>query len=148
MLESKFNADEVIEAGHPPVARGVVCVDFDGTIFPFGDMRVSGEPIEGAADAVRALKAAGYTIVIFSSRFSRAWHDHEGWDHNLAMNEQTEIVYEALRKHNIPWDEMTAQKIPAVAYFDDKAYRAAGDRGLSRAVSLFLYEEGQRVGRF
>jgi hypothetical protein len=138
MLESKFNADEVIEAGHPPVAKGIVLVDFDGTIFPFGDMEVSGEPKEGAAEAVRELKRRGYTVVIFSSRFSRTWHEHEGWDHNLALYEQTDIVVSALEKWDIPWDEMTAEKIPAQAYFDDMAYRAAGPTGLRDAVKEFL----------
>ena len=140
MLESKHNAKEVIEAGHPPVARGIVCVDFDGTIFPFGDISVTGEPIEGAAEAVRTLKSLGYTIVIFSSRFSKSWHDHEGWDHAEAMEEQLHLVRAALLIYGIPWDRMTAEKIPAVAYFDDKAYRAAGPRGLQRAVEEFLGE--------
>jgi hypothetical protein len=145
MLTSKFDQQEVIDAGHPPVAKGIVCVDFDGTIFPFGDMFGAGDPIEGAANAVRALKAEGYTIVIFSSRFSKAWHDHEGWSHADAMEEQTHYVVNALNAHGIPWDRLTAEKIPAMAYFDDKAYRAEGPNGLARAVSLFLFAENERV---
>lgn len=141
MLTSKFDQQEVIDAGHPPVAKGIVCVDFDGTIFPFGSMFGMGEPIEGAAEAVRALKEEGYTIVIFSSRFSKAWHDHEGWPHADALEEQTEYVVNALNAHRIPWDRLTADKVPAMAYFDDKAYRAAGPKGLARAVSLFLNDE-------
>lgn len=143
MLESKFSADEVIAAGHPPVARGIVCVDFDGTIFPFGQMDVSGVmPIRGAAEAVRTLKARGYTIVIYSSRFSRQWHEHEGWDHEEAMDEQLLLVQQALDAYDIPYDRFEAEKIPAVAYFDDKAWRAAGPYGLSIAVADFLREEG------
>ena len=138
MLTSRFSPSEVIEAGHPPVAKGIVCVDFDGTIFPFGDMRISGDPIPGAAEAVRSLKAEGYTIVIFTSRLSKAWHDHEGWDHEEALNEQISLVHEALVENDIPYDRMTAEKIPAVAYFDDKAWRAAGEYGLFNAVQSFL----------
>lgn len=143
MLTSRFNPKEVIEAGHPPVARGVVCVDFDGTIFPFGRMDVTGvHPIDGAAEAVRALKNRGYTIVIFSSRFSKAWHDHEGWDHDQAMIEQTALVSSALKAHGIPFDRMTAEKVPAIAYFDDKAWRAEQTTGgLVGAVEDFLLEE-------
>jgi hypothetical protein len=142
MQASRFNADEVIAAGHPPVAAGTVCVDFDGTIFPFGQLDVSGvQPIRGAADAVRLLKWKGYRIVIFSSRFSRAWHEHEGWDHEQATQEQKALVAKALAAHDIPWDDMTAEKIPALAYFDDKAYRAEGYAGLYFGVSEFLHDE-------
>lgn len=148
MLQSRFNADEVIEAGHPPVAKGIVCVDFDGTIFPFGQMDVSGvEPIEGAANAVRSLKAAGFTIVIYSSRFSRQWHEHEGWDHEEAMTEQLQLVKNALDAYDIPYDRFESEKIPAVAYFDDKAYRAAGPYGLAIAVESFFQSEVNRNGR-
>lgn len=142
MLTSKFNDAEVIEAGHPPVAKGIVCVDFDGTIFPFGQMDVSGtQPMAGAAEAVRALKKAGYTIVIFTSRLSRTWHNSENWDHRTAETEQTELVRNALEAYDIPWDDMTAEKIPAVAYFDDKAWRAEGPSGLALAVNQFLIQE-------
>lgn len=142
MLTSRFDPAEVIADGHPPVAKGIVCVDFDGTIFPFGQMDVEDtEPIAGAAEAVRTLKSMGYQIVIFSSRFSRKWHEHEGWDHEQALDEQLRLVRAALMVWNIPWDRMTAEKIPAVAYFDDKAYRAAGPAGLLTAVQQFLQEE-------
>lgn len=145
MLTSKFDEKEVIEAGHPPVAKGIVCVDFDGTIFPFGQMNLEGvEPIPGAADAVRALKKAGFTIVIYSSRFSKSWHEHEGWDHETAMEEQVHLVSTALELWGIPWDRMTAEKIPAVAYFDDKAYRAEGLYGLEIAVTKFFHNEVNR----
>jgi hypothetical protein len=135
MQASRFNADEVIAAGHPPVAAGTVCVDFDGTIFPFG-----------AVSAVKQLKDRGYRIVIFSSRFSRTWHEHEGWDHEVALAEQKRLVAKALDAHGIPYDDMTAEKIPALAYFDDKAWRADGSAGLFLGVHDFLVDE-ERHGR-
>lgn len=143
MLTSRFDPNEVIADGHPPVAKGIVCVDFDGTIFPFGQMDVTNvEPIPGAAEAVRTLKGMGYQIVIFSSRFSKAWHDHEGWDHLEATAEQAKHVKSALDAWMIPYDRFTAEKIPAVAYFDDKAWRAdIVTGGLAGAVSDFLLEE-------
>ena len=138
MLTSRHNAQEVISAGYPPVAKGVVCVDFDGTIFPFGDMAATGPPIPGAVDAMIALKQAGYIIMIFSSRFSPTWHAHEGWDHEEAMDEQLGYLSDALQREGIPYDGFTAEKIPAQAYFDDKAYRAEGELGLWNAVQEFL----------
>lgn len=148
MLTSRFNPTEVIRDGHPPVARGVVCVDFDGTIFPFGQMDVTGvQPLRGAPEAVRALKEKGYRVVIFSSRFSKAWHEHEGWDHDVAMREQRALVASALAAYDIPWDDMTAEKIPALAYFDDKAWRVDEDNDLYESVADFLYSERERNGR-
>jgi len=141
MLQSRFNAEEVIDAGHPPVARGIVCVDFDGTIFPFGDFDASSPPIPGAVDAMIALREKGYTILIFSSRLSKAWHDHEGWPHEDAVREHVEYMKAALRRENIPYDGFAMEKIPAQAYFDDKAWRAEGDNGLWNAVNAFIADE-------
>lgn len=140
-MESRFNADEVIAAGHPPVAKGVVCVDFDGTIFPFGDFEASSPPIPGAVDAMIRLREAGYQIVIFSSRLSKVWHKHEGWDHDKAVHEHLEYMGAALKRENIPYDGFADEKIPAQAYFDDKAWRAEGDNGLWNAVGQFLGSE-------
>ncbi len=140
-MESRFDADEVIAAGHPPVAKGVVCVDFDGTIFPFGDFEASSPPIAGAVDAMKALQAAGYQILIYSSRVSKAWHDHEGWDHVQATYEHLQYMRDALDREGIPFDGFAFEKIPAQAYFDDKAWRAEGDNGLWNAVGQFLGSE-------
>lgn len=145
MLQSKHNSQEVLDAGHPPVANKRVCVDFDGTIYPFGLLMTPAAPIKGAAQAVQELKDMGYTIIIFTSRLSRAWHEHEGWDHEEAMKEQIEYITAALDRDGIPYDFITAEKVPAEAYFDDKAYRAAGDLGLMRAVSLFINAENSKV---
>ena len=44
-----------------------------------------------------------------------------------------------LDKHGIPYDGFTCDKIPAVAYFDDKAWRVpTGPFGLAWAVNEFL----------
>jgi hypothetical protein len=96
--------------------------------------------------AVKQLKDRGYRIVIFSSRFSRTWHEHEGWDHEVALAEQKRLVAKALDAHGIPYDDMTAEKIPALAYFDDKAWRADGSAGLFLGVHDFLVDE-ERHGR-
>jgi|SRR5688500_12557804 len=140
MLTSKFDMQEVIDAGHPPAAQRVVCVDFDGTIFPFGNIMGEGPPIPGAAEAVRALHKAGYRVVIFTSRLSKAWHVHEGWDHDEACAEQYEYMHRMLDKYKIPHDAFTAEKIPAEAYFDDKAFRCAGEWELKKSVREFLGE--------
>src|SRR2546426_154100 len=56
--------------GYSAIAHKTVCVDFDGTIIPWGPLMADARVFPGVGDAMRRLKAAGYTIAIFSSRFS------------------------------------------------------------------------------
>lgn len=103
--------------GYSPLAAGVACIDFDGTLFPFGELFAYNDPEPGAAEALRALKAAGWTIVIFTSRFSRRWITGEG----VSFAAQAGYVRHQLKAHNIPFDEITAEKVPAEVYIDDRA---------------------------
>jgi hydroxymethylpyrimidine pyrophosphatase-like HAD family hydrolase len=117
----RTNDAYAVANGHPPVARGVICVDFDATLFPWGKTLLSDDdPFEGAAETLRAFKEAGLTIVILTSRMSRSWHEHEGFSDD-EVAEQYEYVHKRLERHNIPFDRITAEKVPAIAYIDDKA---------------------------
>jgi len=107
--------------GHPPVAAGVVCVDFDGTIAPWGDLFGFPEPLPGARDFLIYLKDHGFTIVLFTSRLSTVWHAHEGRDPARGIFEQVEYLREYAERYDLPIDKVTAEKVPAVAYIDDKA---------------------------
>lgn len=107
--------------GHPPVAAGVVCVDFDGTISPWGDLFGFPKPLPGAVNFIRWLKKEGYTVVIFTSRLSSVWHAAEGRNPAKGIFEQVEYLQAYVRKYDIPVDSATAEKIPAIAYIDDKA---------------------------
>lgn len=95
----------------------MVCVDFDGTLYPFVGLMDAPRPVVGAVDAMRALRDAGFTIVIWTSRLSEAWLNSSGnrWD------EQHRYVTDLLRRDGIPYSYVTAEKVPAVAYIDDKA---------------------------
>lgn len=107
--------------GHPPVADGVVCVDFDGTIAPWGDLFGFPEPMKGAKEFLDYLRREGYTIVIFTSRLSTVWHNSEGRDPARGIMEQIEYLQEYFRRYDLTCDYATAEKIPAIAYIDDKA---------------------------
>lgn len=144
MLESKHDAQAVIDAGHPPVAAGTVLIDWDGVIQKFG-MLFEGGPQAGVVEAIKRLKAEGYRIIIFTSRLSKVWHDSEGWDHEKATAEQLDYMEKFMKLHDIPYDGFTSEKIPAVAYFDDKAWRAEGPLGLTMAVAMFLEHESAKV---
>lgn len=69
-----------------------------------------GEPINGAVDALKELKAKGYIIVIHTVRGDRPKHV-EDW----------------LRFYGIPFDLVTNIKVPALVYIDDRALRFNGN---------------------
>jgi hypothetical protein len=113
--------EKVKENGHPPVADGVVCVDFDGTIAPFGDLFGFPPPLPGARDFLLGLKARGFEVIIFTSRLSTVWHAHEGRDPAQGIFAQVAYLTEYFNRYDLPSDGVTAEKIPAIAYIDDKA---------------------------
>lgn len=126
---------------HPPSAEGVVLVDFDGTIFPWGHLSVDKAPFTMAGPALHLLREHGYRIIIFTSRLSPTWHRAEGRDPAVGILEQRALITEAMRRHRLPFHGITSEKIPAVLYLDDKAMRVNEDRDLLDAVGAFL-EEG------
>lgn len=111
----------------PPVGENVICVDFDGTLFEWGDLYEKMPPFQGAVQALRGFKNQGFEIVIFTSRLSPTWWESEGWDFRKAMVEQTAFIEKRLNDFGIPFDRITAEKVPAVAYIDDKAIEYTGE---------------------
>ena len=127
----------------PPSAAKVVCIDFDGTIAKWGGLHVFPAPLPGAAQALRELHDAGYTIVIFTSRLSPAWlaADYASFgfsspDEFGASNQR--YVEDYLDRHDIPFDDITAEKRAAEAYFDDRAVRVSQHSPLITQVRRFL----------
>jgi hypothetical protein len=107
--------------GHPPAADGVVCVDFDGTIAPWGDLFGFPAPLDGAVEFVNGLTDAGYTVYIFTSRLSAYWHMHEGRDPANGIFHQVRYLQEYCERYGLNVAGATAEKVPAIAYIDDKA---------------------------
>lgn len=112
-------AESVIAAGHPPIAEGVILIDFDGTIAPFGYLFSFPEPLPGAIESLRAYQEAGLRIVIFTSRLSPIWLESVG----QTPHQHLDYINEYLGRYGIEPYAITAQKVPAMAYIDDKAYR-------------------------
>ena len=109
---------------HPPIANGVVCVDFDGTIVPWGPLDANVLPKPSIVQAIRRLKDAGYHVVVFTSRLSPEWLMAEFPSSPLAGGiSQLNYVHKVLETAGIPFDRLTSEKVPAEVYFDDKAIR-------------------------
>lgn len=130
-----------MSAGHPRIADKVALVDFDGTMFPFGDLDGDLPPLPGTVTAMHLLKDRGYRVVIFTSRLSETWWESEGMHPREAYREQVSYIARQCRKYGIPFDDMTAEKIPAEVYFDDKARRVLPNDGwdLLSAVRTHLH---------
>lgn len=125
-------------ATHPPSAEGVVLVDFDNTLAPWGRLFSVTEFLPGAIDAMHLLKERGFRIGIFTSRLSPSWHVAEGRDPTWGPQQQRDYLEGLLIEHGIPFDFITAEKVPAVLMLDDKAMRVTEERPLLEAVRDFL----------
>ena len=110
-------------SNHPPIANKLVMVDFDGTIIPWGPLMQPRAPFDGVAEALQMLSRKGFRIGIFTSRLSPTWMKYAG---TTAYEQQTYIAT-ILAQHDIPYDLITAEKLPAEAYFDDKAWHVEGN---------------------
>lgn len=145
-----------MQNGIPPIAAKLVLVDFDGTIVPWGPLMGDKEPIPGTVGAMRALRSAGFRIGIFTSRMSETWvrsvleipqgippiqSDKLHIFDFLAR--QRSYVADILNRHGIPFDFITAEKMPAEVYFDDKAVGVNETFTLAHAIAEFLGPEAE-----
>lgn len=94
-----------------------VVFDFDGVIHSYtspwqGHDVIPDPPVPGIREAIKAIRDAGYRVVIISTR-SRSRHGRD------AMRAW-------LDKHDIVVDEISANKVAAIAYIDDRAIRFEG----------------------
>lgn len=134
--QSKELHDYGMKNGHPPIAAKLVMIDFDGTLVPWGPLMGDKDAEPGAVEAMWAFAKAGYRIGIFTSRMSETWAcsvTGKGPMHYETLKflqDQRDYVVRQLDRHGVPYDFITAEKRPAEAYIDDKAYRyEPGDWG-------------------
>ena len=113
----------------PPSARKRVCIDFDGTLFPWGEQHNDEPAFPDAAEVVQKIQDAGFEVVIFTSRMSPTWWLAEGWNLKDAYARELKYVQDRLEKYGIPYDRITCEKVPARFYIDDKAIRFTEDVG-------------------
>ena len=105
-------------SNHPRIANKLIMVDFDGTIVPWGPLMADKEPFPGVAAAMQQLKEWGFRLGIFSSRMSPTWTASA----KTTVTAQEEYIRTLLTRYGVPFDFITAEKVPAIAYFDDMAH--------------------------
>lgn len=109
--------------GIPPASKNVVCIDFDGTLYPRGELFGYPPPLKGAKEFVNFIYNKGFYVVIWTSRLSEQWFKDEGWDLETAHKEQVNYISSLLQRDGIPYHKITSEKIPALAYLDDRAIK-------------------------
>lgn len=92
-----------------------VLIDFDGVIHKYSkgihDQTLYDGPVDGAKDFIDSIKDK-YRIVVFTARLS-------GFENTKCSSVTTEDIAKWMDKYDIHYDEITCQKLPAVAYIDD-----------------------------
>lgn len=98
-----------------------VMIDFDKTIHKYSkgyaDGTIYDEPFKDAKEVIDWLKNKGFEIVIFTTRASKENSMETGGDHN----KEIQNIENWLKDNGIYFDRITADKLAADFYIDDKA---------------------------
>lgn len=117
MSQSEAEREYALLHGLAPSARDVVCIDFDGTLYPFTDLFAAPAPHPGAVEGMQRLKRAGLRLVIHTSRLSPTWLQSSGESYRT----HRDYIEHLLKRDGIPYDDVTSEKVPAARYVDDRA---------------------------
>lgn len=119
------------DRGHPPSADGLLMIDFDNCLVPWGKTLMENRIIKPEdRNAINQLKRDGFRIGIFTSRMSETWCKAAGTSTTI----QLAYVQTQLMRNGLQYDFVTAEKLPAEAYFDDKAWHVDNDLASVLAV--------------
>jgi capsule biosynthesis phosphatase len=99
-----------------------ICIDLDGVICRLrepGQHYADLQPVPGAVDKMRQLKAAGHYLIICTARHMKTCQGNVG----QVVARQGAVTLEWLKRHGIEYDELHFGKPHAQVYIDDNAMR-------------------------
>jgi capsule biosynthesis phosphatase len=99
-----------------------ICIDLDGVVCRLrepGQNYAELEPVPGAVEKLRQLRAAGHTIIIATARHMKTCDGNVG----LAVARQGGVTLDWLARHGIEYDEIHFGKPHAQVYIDDNGLR-------------------------
>ena len=116
-----------------------IMIDLDGVVHRYSkgfyDGTLYDDPMNGAKEFIDGMKDI-YEVVIFTARVSTT-------KDRFAPASSIKYVEEWLNKHNIYFDMVTSDKLPAIAYVDDRAIEFKGDWDYVRERFEILDKEGK-----
>lgn len=121
-----------------------ICIDLDGVI---SQLKQAGEtyadvvPVPGAVEKLRALRAAGHTVIIHTARHMKTCQGNVG----QVVARVGTLTLEWLARHGVEYDEIYFGKPWADVYIDDNALRFTSWDELT-ADSLPESSESRRRG--
>lgn len=99
-----------------------IVVDLDGVICPIKqpkDSYADLQPIPGAVERLKKLRAAGHYIIIVTARHMATCEANVG----QVMRRIGKVTLDWLERHGIEYDEIHFGKPNAEVYLDDRAFR-------------------------
>ena len=99
-----------------------ICIDLDGVICRLrkpGQTYAEVEPVSGAVERLRSLKAAGHYLIICTARHMKTCDGNIG----KVVARQGAVTLHWLERHGIEYDEIHFGKPHAQVYLDDNALR-------------------------
>ena len=99
-----------------------ICIDLDGVVCRLredGQTYAELEPVPGAVEKLRALKAAGHYIILSTARHMKTCEGNVG----LVVARQGAVTLDWLKRHGVEYDEIHFGKPHAQVYIDDNALR-------------------------
>jgi hypothetical protein len=91
-----------------------ILLDFDGTIAPFTFPDYPGAPDPVIRTVLHRFRDLGLHVVICTARAWGGWGPRE-------RSRQIREVELYMKQHGLPYDEITAEKRPALFLYDDRA---------------------------
>jgi len=120
-----------------------ICIDLDGVICQLkkeGQTYDQLEPVPGAIEKLKQLKAAGHYIIIQTARHMKTCEGNVG----RVQARIGSITLNGLEKNEVPYDEIYFGKPWAQIYIDDNAFRFDNWNAISGDGSNFpSYKEEQ-----
>lgn len=99
-----------------------ICIDLDGVICRLrepGQEYADVEPVAGAVERLRELRAAGHYLIIYTARHMKTCQGNVG----QVVARLGAVTLEWLARHEVPFDEIHFGKPHADVYLDDNAVR-------------------------
>lgn len=99
-----------------------ICIDLDGVICRLrepGQDYADLQPVDGAVEKLRQLKAAGHYLIINTARHMKTCQGNVG----LVVARKGAVTLDWLARHEVPYDEIHFGKPHAQVYIDDNAWR-------------------------